>query len=119
MGSVRRLSATLTLIVSTRLELLANELQSERLRLTRMVLYASFALFCCGMGLLLLTIFIVVLFWDTHRLAVLGSLSLLFFAATGVALSLLRKLTQEKSTLFAASLAELAKDRQQLHGHHE
>ena len=64
MGSVKRLASTLTTIVSTRLELLANELQEERLRLTQMLLFILFSLFCFGMGLLLLTVFIVVLFWD-------------------------------------------------------
>lgn len=114
MGSVRQLLSTLTSIVSTRLELLANELQVERLRLTQMFLFALFALFCFGMGLLLLTVFIVVLFWDDHRIAVLGVLCTLFFAL-GVAMTLLvRSKMQVKSRLFSASLAELAKDRQRL-----
>lgn len=114
LGSAKRLAATLTSIVSTRLELLANELQEERLRLTQMLLFALFALFCFGMGLLLLTVFIVVLFWDDHRLAVLGALSVIFFASGSLAVLLLRGKAQEKSKLFSASLAELASDREQL-----
>ena len=114
MGSVKRLAATLTSIVSTRLELLANELQEERLRLTQMLLFALFALFCFGMALLLFTVFIVVLFWDDHRLAVLGALSLVFFASGTLAAVLLRGKAQEKSRLFSASLAELEKDREML-----
>ncbi|MDO8464838.1 MAG: phage holin family protein [Gallionella sp.] len=119
MGSVKRLTATLTSIVSTRLELLANELQEERLRLTQMLLFALFALFCFGMCLLLLTVFIVVLFWDDHRLAVLGALSVIFFASGLLAAVLLRGKSQEKSRLFSASLAELEKDREQLGVSHE
>ncbi|MFZ2301691.1 MAG: phage holin family protein [Gallionella sp.] len=114
MGSVKRLAATLTSIVSTRLELLANELQEERLRLTQMLLFALFALFCFGMALLLFTVFIVVLFWDDHRLAVLGALSLVFFVSGSLAAMLLRGKAQEKSGLFSASLAELEKDRERL-----
>ena len=114
LGSAKRLAATLTSIVSTRLELLANELQEERLRLTQMLLFALFALFCFGMGLLLLTVFIVVLFWDDHRLAVLGALSVIFFVSGSLAALLLRGKAREKSKLFSASLAELAKDREQL-----
>lgn len=114
MGSVRQLLSTLTSIVSTRLELLANELQVERLRLTQMFLFALFALFCFGMGLLLLTVFIVVLFWDDHRIAVLGVLCTLFFALGVVMTLLVRSKMQVKSGLFSASLAELAKDRQHL-----
>jgi uncharacterized membrane protein YqjE len=114
MGSVKRLASTLTSIVSTRLELLANELQEERLRLTQMFLYSLFALFCFGMGLLLLTIFIAVLFWDDHRLVVLGSLCVIFFL-TGILMSvLLRNKARSDSKLFSVSLAELAKDREHL-----
>ncbi len=40
MESLKRLVSTLTSIVSTRLELLANELQEERLRLTQMLVFA-------------------------------------------------------------------------------
>jgi len=119
MGSVKRLTSTLTTLVSTRLELLANELQEERLRLTQMLLFTLIALFCFGMFLLLLTVFIVVLFWDDHRLAVLGVLSVIYFASGSLAVMVLRGKAQEKSLLFSASLAELAKDREQLGGSHE
>jgi len=119
MGSLKRLASTLTSIVSTRLELLANELQEERLRLTQMLLFALFALLCFGMGILLLTVFIVVLFWDDHRLAVLGGLTVLFFGAGILMALLLRSKAQAKSRLFSASLAELAKDREHLGVIHE
>ncbi len=119
MGSIRQLLSTLTSIVSTRLELLANELQEERLRLTQMFLFTLFALFCFGMGLLLLTVFIVVLFWDDHRIAVLGMLCTIFFALGVVMTLLVRGRMQVKSKLFSASLAELAKDRQHLNVDHE
>lgn len=112
MGSAKRLLSTLTSIVSTRLELLANELQEERLRLTQLLLFYLSAIFCFGMGILLLVIFIVVLFWDDHRQAVLGVLSLVFFVIG--ALMLLRGRAQAKSRLFSASLAELSKDRKLL-----
>jgi uncharacterized membrane protein YqjE len=119
MGSVKRLLSTLTSIVTTRLELLANELQEERLRLTQMLVYALIALFSFGMGVLLLTVFIVVLFWDDHRLAVLGGLAALFFASGTLMALLLRSKAQAKSRLFSASLAELAKDREHLGVIHE
>jgi len=114
MGSLRQLLSTLTSIASTRLELLANELQEERLRLTQMLRFTLFALFCFGMGILLLTTFIVVLLWDDHRLAVLSTLSILFFALGMLMAMLLRSKAQAKSRLFSASLAELTEDRAQL-----
>jgi len=114
MGSVKRLVSTLTSIISTRLELLANELQEERLRLTQMLIFSLFALFCFGMGVMLLTVFIVVLYWDDHRIAVLGGLCVLFFVLGTLMATLLRIKAQSHSKLFSASLAELAKDREQL-----
>jgi uncharacterized membrane protein YqjE len=114
MGSVKRLASTLTFIVSTRLELLANELQEERLRLTQMLLFYLSALFCFGMGVLLLTVFILVQFWDDYRLAVLGGLCILFFVLGTLMAMLFRNKAQSKSKLFSVSLAELVRDREQL-----
>ena len=119
MGSIKGLVSTLVAILATRLELLANELQEERLRLTQMLLFALFAVFSFGMSLMLLTVFIVVLFWDDHRLAVLGASSLVFFVAGAVVVVMLRTKAHAGSRLFAASVAELAKDGQALRGRHE
>lgn len=119
MGSIKQLLSTVTSIASTRLELLANELQEERLRLTQMLLFTLLALFCFGVGILLLTAFIVVLFWDDHRLAALGALSAIFLALGTLMAMRLRSKAQARSRLFSASLAELTKDREQLETGHE
>lgn len=111
--SAKRLVATCISIVSTRLELLGNELHEERLRLTRMLVLLLCALLFFGMGLLLCVALVVALFWDEHRLAVLGILGLGFLAG-GSLMLLLYARTQKRSNLFAASLAELAKDRVRL-----
>ncbi len=113
-GSVKRLASTLISIVATRLELLSNELQEERLRLAQMLLFYVCALFCFGMGVLLLTVFIVVLYWDDHRFAVLGGLCMLFFALGALMMMLWRNMARSRSKLFSASLAELSRDREQL-----
>jgi uncharacterized membrane protein YqjE len=119
MASIKRLLSTLVSIATARLELLANELQEERLRLMQMLFYALFALFCFGLGILLLTVFIVVLFWDDHRLAVTGTLSVFFFALGLLMVMLLRSKAQAGSRLFSVSLAELAKDREHLSASHD
>jgi len=119
MGSIKQLGSSLLLILSTRLALLANELQEERLRLMQMLSYALLGLFCLAMAVLLLTVFVVVFFWDNHRLLVLGFLCTLFFFGAGLMVGLLTMKVREGSRLFAASLAELAKDRQALSGSHD
>jgi len=110
MESAKQLLSTLLSVVSTRLDLLANELQEERLHLTQMFVLGLFALFCFGMGILLLTVFVAVLFWDNHRLVAFGALSFIFFATSALLAMLLRSKAQQKSRLFSASLAEFAKD---------
>lgn len=119
LDSARRLFATLLGVVTTRIELLANEWQEERLRLAEMLFFSLFAAFCFGLAVILLTMFIVVLFWDEHRLAVLAMLSL-FFLSVGVWLTLLlRSRMRQGSRLFSVSLAELSKDRESLGARHE
>ena len=114
MGSLRQLISTLTAIISTRLELLVNELQEERLRLTQMFFFSLLTLFLFGIGIVLLTAFIVVLFWDEHRLAVLGCMSVLFLALGTLTALMLRYQSITRLKLFDTSLAELVKDREQL-----
>lgn len=119
MGSLKRLTSSLLAILATRLELLANELQEERLRLTQLLLLGVFAAFCFGTGLILLNAFIVVLFWDDHRLAALGLLTLVYLIAGAAVAMVLRARARAGSKLFAASLAELEKDRHALRGQNE
>ncbi|PIV91575.1 MAG: hypothetical protein COZ20_00135 [Gallionellales bacterium CG_4_10_14_3_um_filter_54_96] len=116
MVSIKRLLSTLIAIASTRLELLANELHEERLHLEQMLLYFLLALFCIGMSIMLLTVFVVVLFWDDHRLAVLGGAAAVFLMLGMVLVSKLRMLARLKSRLFSVSLTELSKDKEQLGG---
>ncbi len=113
-SSVRRLISTLTSVVSTRLELLANELQEERLRLSQVFFFSLCTLFLFGISIVLLTAFIVVLFWDEHRLAVLGSMGIFFFVVGVLTALILRNQWLTRSKLFSASLTELAKDREHL-----
>ncbi len=119
LGSLKRLLATLASMVATRIELLVNEWQEEQLRLVWMLAYALLAVFCLGMGVLLLALFLVVLFWDEHRIAVLAALTAAFFVSGGVLVMMAQSKWRQGSKLFSASLAELAKDRKSLGEHHE
>jgi uncharacterized membrane protein YqjE len=114
MESLERLAGTLLAIFQTRLELLSNEMEEERVRIEQMLLYGSVALYFFGLSIMLLTTFIVVLFWDSHRLLVLGGFTALFFVAGLLVLNELRRVAREKSKLFSASLAELADDHDRL-----
>jgi uncharacterized membrane protein YqjE len=118
-GSVKRLLSSGMSVVSTRLELLANEWEEERLRLAQMLLFSMAALFFLATGMLLLIALVVMAFWDEHRLAAVGILSLLFLLAGGGMVVLVNGLLTRGTKLFSVSLAELARDRELLGERHE
>ncbi|MBX3650140.1 MAG: phage holin family protein [Burkholderiales bacterium] len=115
-ASLKTLGVTFASILQTRLELLSTDIAEERSRLGSILLLSLVALFCVGVGVgvLLLTLLVVVLFWDTHRLAALGTLTVLFLAAGGWIGGLALQRLRNKPRLFEASIAELAKDREHL-----
>lgn len=114
LASLRIFAATTVAIAQTRLELLANEVEEEKLRVGQLVVFGSIALFCFAIGIVFLAVFITVLLWESHRLLVLGGFSALFLGVGVVAIQLFRGHASTGSKLFSASLAELGKDRQQL-----
>jgi uncharacterized membrane protein YqjE len=112
--SVRQLAATLLAMGRTRLELLSTELEEERERLSAMLLWTLVALFCAAWGMALLTMLIMVIFWDTHRLWAIGILALLFLGGSILAARVVQVKARGKPRLFATSLAELSTDQQQI-----
>lgn len=112
--SLKRVAGTIFSIAQTRLELLSNELEEERLHFEQTLLYSGIALFFFGLSIMLFTVFVVVAFWDSQRLLVIGSLAALFFIAGLLVWNASRNLIRKKSKLFSASLTELSSDRNQL-----
>jgi uncharacterized membrane protein YqjE len=113
-ASLRNFSATAVAIARTRLELLANEVAEEKIRLGQLVVFGVVALFGLVIGAIFLAVFITVLFWDGHRLIALGGFAALFLGMGVYAAFQFRTRAVAGSGLFSASLAELDKDRQQL-----
>lgn len=112
--SLRNLAATLVELLRTRFELLATELEEERIRLLQLLFWATAALFFLGVGILLLTILLVAVFWDSYRITAIGVLAGIFLAA-GIGMAIgVRNRMQARSRLFSASLEELERDRNRL-----
>jgi uncharacterized membrane protein YqjE len=112
--SLQRLMETLLDILHTRVEIVATEFEEERERLQELVVFGILTLFFVGIGLTLMTLFVVVLYWDTHRVAVLGGVALLYLGLGGLAGIVLYRRLKSRPRLFAATLSELEKDRDQL-----
>jgi uncharacterized membrane protein YqjE len=112
--SLKSIVATLAALLHTRLELASTELEEELERLKRVLLLAAISLFCAGVGIVLVTVFVVAVFWDTHRFVVLGACAALYLIA-GVMLALAaRRSVTGRPRLFAATISELGKDREHL-----
>lgn len=113
-GSLGKLVSTLVAVAHTRLELLSTDLQEDRAHLLSLVCWFAGAMFCFGLGLVLLVIFVVVAFWEAHRLIALGASAGLFLLIGVLAYAYARHRAKSKPKLFAASLLELLKDWQSL-----
>lgn len=106
-------------ILQTRLELLATEFQEEKLRLGALLGYAAAAFFFLGFGAVMLALFLTVLLWDSHRLLALGIFTALFLAIGILAALAAARIGRQGSRLFAASIAELAQDREMMRPENE
>ena len=112
--SLTVLTSTLVGIIHTRLELLSTDLEEDREHLVALLIMALCALFCLGLGVLLVAMLLVVVFWDTQRIPVLVSLAGFFLVAGIAAWVMAVNRIKSMPRLFASTLQELFKDRQQL-----
>lgn len=114
LASLQRLLATSAEVLRTRVEILSTEFEEEGVRIRELFFLEQVSLFFVGVGLLLATLFTVLIFWDSHPLSALAAFAVLYLAAgVGTALVLRRKL-RNRPRLFSATLAELGKDRERL-----
>lgn len=110
MDTLGRMAATLMAIVHTRLELAAIEMEEESLRFLAYFGLCLLALLCLSMTIVLLTFFVVVLFWDTYRIAAILWLALGFAVAAGGLVLGVRHSFRNKPKLLSFTIAELGKD---------
>jgi uncharacterized membrane protein YqjE len=116
-ASLSGLGATLVAIMRTRLQLLAVDLEEDSARLLNIAKLTLIMLFCFGVAVMLLTILITVIFWDSHRILVLSTLACLFMLAGFIIAWHIQRKIAQKPSLFASSLSELVKDWQSLDIH--
>lgn len=112
--SVASFASTLVAIMHTRLDLLSTDLEEDQAHLFSLLVLALTALFFIGVAVVLATILLVVTFWESDRLLVLGLLAGFFLTVGLAAGAVALYKARNKPRPFAASLQELYKDRQQL-----
>ena len=111
--SLKALGSTLLAVAHTRLDLLSVDLEEQLAHFFALLVLTLVALFWLGIGVVLVVVLLIEIFWDTHRLPALSGLAG-FFLVVGTAVWVVAaRKANAKPRLFASSLAELGKDRQQ------
>lgn len=108
--SIGRISATLVALVQTRLELAAVEVEEESLRLMGYLMLSLLALFLFGIAVVMVALFVIILFWDTHRIEAVLSMAVLFAAGGALIARKVRISLATKPRLLEHTIAELNKD---------
>ena len=114
LASLTTLASSLVAVAHTRLDLLSADLEEEREHVLSLMVTTLLALFFLGVGVLLAAMLLVVVFWETHRLLVLGSLTGGFFAIGIATWMFTMHKAKIKPRIFTSSLSELLKDREEL-----
>jgi len=108
------MASTVVAMAHTRLVLLSTDLEEDRDHLLSLTVTSLTAVFFLGMAVVLASLLLVVLFWDTHRILILALLMGAFLGAGIWAVQRAKKLARTKPRLFASSLSELFKDKEHL-----
>ena len=114
LSALKNLVSTGASIAQTRLELISTDVQIARTQFLGLLVMVIFTLFFLFFGLIMLALLIVIYSWETDRILALSLLTAGFLAVGCIlALVVLRSL-KTMPKLFEATIAELAKDRQEL-----
>ena len=112
-AALKSVAATLLASGKTRIELLGNELEEQKLHVIRLFLLFQGLVLCLGVTVLLVVALITAVFWDS-RVLVLGVFVGIFFVLCGVFYAMVRRAMQRPEKIFSASIAELEEDLRQL-----
>ena len=110
-ASISSLLAALMGSVRTRAELASVEFAEERARLGRQLALLIAGLVCLLFAVLFVAIGVIAWYWDTYRMAAIVGVILVFAGAGAACLSWRASVARDAPTPFAASIAELEKDR--------
>jgi uncharacterized membrane protein YqjE len=116
-ASLRQLLDTALEIASVRLALISTEIEQEKLRLLDVVLMVGLALILLSVGALLLSALIVLVFWDSYPLVVLGALTALYLGGGVWMMRRARRRFRSAGGPFGTSVTELKRDRAGLEAH--
>lgn len=108
--TVGRIGTTLLGMVRTRLELAAVEVREETQSLLGYLAWTLLAVFLGAGAFMLAAMFVIVLFWDEHRLLAIGAMAGVFVLSAVLILARVRAGFAARAPMLAATRAELGKD---------
>jgi len=114
LSSIKNLAVTGASIAQTRLELLSVDVQIARSKFISLLVMVVCALFFLFFGLVMLALLIVIYSWESDRILALSLLTGGFIAIGLILAILIMRSLRTMPKLFEASIAELAKDREEL-----
>lgn len=114
--SLVQLGGTLLGAAETRFELLSAEVNEDLDRAIHIVLWAFVALLTGILGALLAGAAVIIVFWDTHRIAAVLGVTTAFLLVAAIAGLSVRKRLSEKPRFLDATRAELRSDIESLRG---
>lgn len=109
-GSLTRLAAALLGLGRTRLALAAVEFEDARAKAAAELILVLVAGLAFALAVLAASMLVVVLFWDTHRIAVLVGMTLVYVLVGAASLWRLSVHRKAQAPAFSATLAELERD---------
>lgn len=113
-SALKNLVSTGASIAQTRLELISTDVQIARTQFLNLLVMVICALFFLFFGLVMLALLIVIYSWETDRVLALSLLTSGFLVAGIILALVVLRSIKTMPKLFEATIAELAKDRQEL-----
>jgi uncharacterized membrane protein YqjE len=114
LSSIKNLASTGASIAQTRLELLSVDAQIARNKFISVLVLIICALFFLFFGLVMLALLIVIYSWEADRVFALTVLTGAFLTIGVIMALVVIQSLRKMPRLFEASIAELAKDREDL-----
>jgi uncharacterized membrane protein YqjE len=108
--ALTRLASAAAALVRTRAEIAALDFDEAGKRTKQRAILLVAGLLCLGVGILAATAFVVVYFWDTHRLTAFGFITIGYMLDGVLALWRFNVRQSTDPPPFAATLAELERD---------
>ena len=108
--SLRSIGPAALGLLRTRLELLGIELAEERDRSVALVVLGAAAFLFTALALMLVNVLVLAVFWDSHRLAAIAALLVLYAVLAVWCLGTIRIRQASRPPMFESTLAELKAD---------